>query len=86
MIISVEISYYPLHGDDFIEPIKSFIDRLNMHPNIEAQTNGMSTQVFGEYDDVMKILQEEMRVSFENPYSVFVMKVVNADLRIHKRK
>ena len=86
MIISVEISYYPLHGDDFIEPIKSFIDRLNMHPNIEAQTNGMSTQVFGEYDDVMKILQDEMRVSFENPYSVFVMKVVNADLRIHKRK
>lgn len=84
MTISVEISYYPLHGDDFVEPIKAFIDRLNTHPEIEARTNGMSTQVFGEYDDVMKILQEEIRTSFENPYSVFVMKVVNADLRVHR--
>lgn len=86
MNISVEISYYPLHGEDFIEPIKAFIDRLKMHPEIEAQTNGMSTQVFGEYEDVMKILKEEINVSFENPYSVFVMKVVNADLRVHAGK
>jgi uncharacterized protein YqgV (UPF0045/DUF77 family) len=83
MNISIEISYYPLHGEDFVEPIKAFIDRLNMHPEIEAQTNGMSTQVFGEYDIVMKILQTEIKTSFENPYSVFVMKVVNADLMIH---
>lgn len=53
-----------------------------MHPEIEAQTNGMSTQIFGEYDVVMKILNEEIKVSFEKPYSVFVMKVVNADLRV----
>jgi uncharacterized protein YqgV (UPF0045/DUF77 family) len=85
MTISIEISYYLLHGDDFIEPIKAFIDRLNTHPEIEAQTNGMSTQVFGEYDNVMKILRDEIKISFENPYSVFVMKVVNADLRIHPR-
>jgi uncharacterized protein YqgV (UPF0045/DUF77 family) len=85
MKTSVEISYYPLHGDDFVEPIKAFIDRLNMHPEIEAQTNGMSTQVFGEYDDVMRILQKEIKISFENPYSVFVMKVVNADLKVFSK-
>jgi uncharacterized protein YqgV (UPF0045/DUF77 family) len=83
MTISVEISYYPLHGNDFVEPIKAFIDRLNTHSEIEAQTNGMSTQVFGEYDDVMRILPAEIKTSFENPYSVFIMKVVNADLRIY---
>jgi uncharacterized protein YqgV (UPF0045/DUF77 family) len=82
MNISVEISYYPLHGDDFIEPIKAFIDRLNMHQGIVIQTNGMSTQIFGEYEVVMKILNEEIKISFTNPYSVFVMKVVNADLRV----
>jgi len=86
MIISIEISYYPLHGDDFIEPIKAFIDRLNSHPKMEVHTNGMSTQVFGEYDKVMEILQKEIRASFENPYSVFVMKVVNADLRVHAKQ
>jgi uncharacterized protein YqgV (UPF0045/DUF77 family) len=83
MTISIEISYYPLHGNDFVEPIKAFIDRLSRHPEIETQTNGMSTQIFGEFDEVMKILQAEIKTSFENPYSVFVMKVVNADLRIH---
>ena len=86
MIISVEISYYPLHGDDFVVPIKDFIDRLNTHPEIEAQTNGMSTQVFGEYEEVMRILTAEIKTSFGNPYSVFVMKVVNADLRVHENK
>jgi uncharacterized protein YqgV (UPF0045/DUF77 family) len=84
MIISVEISYYPLHGDNFVEPIKAFIDRLNTYPEIAVQTNGMSTQVFGEYDTVMKVLQEEIKTSFENPYSVFVMKMVNADLRVYE--
>lgn len=85
MNLSVEISYYPLHGDDFTEPIRAFIDRLNTHPEIETQTNGMSTQVFGNYDDVMNILHEEIKTSFENPYSVFVMKLVNADLRVYKK-
>ena len=81
MNVSVEMSYYPLH-DEFIPPIKDFIERLNKHENIKVQTNGMSTQVFGKYFDVMDILKDEMYKSFENPHSVFVMKVINADLNI----
>lgn len=86
MNTSVEISYYPLHGDDFVPPIKAFIDRLNTHPGIVVQTNGMSTQVFGEFSKVMQILTTEIEKSFENPYSVFVMKVVNADLNVYGTK
>jgi len=81
MKVSVEMSYYPLH-DEFIPPIKSFIDRLNEYGNIQVKTNGMSTQVFGEYFEVMDILKDEIYKSFENPHSVFVMKVINADLNI----
>ncbi len=81
MKVSVEMSYYPLH-DEFIPPIKSFIDRLNEYGNIRVKTNGMSTQVFGEYFEVMDILKNEIYKSFENPHSVFVMKVINADLNI----
>jgi uncharacterized protein YqgV (UPF0045/DUF77 family) len=83
MKVSVEISHYPLHTQDFIEPIRTFIDRLNTHPELVVQTNGMSTQVFGEYKEVMKVLTAEIGQSFANPYSVFVMKVVNVDLQQH---
>ena len=83
MKTSVEISYYPLH-DEFIPPIKDFIERLNRYPEIKTKTNGMSTQVFGEYFEVMDILTKEIHKSFELPHSVFILKVINADLNIYE--
>lgn len=80
MKISVDISNYPLH-EEFKVPILDFIARLNSHSGIIAQTNGMSTQVFGEYDDVMNALNTEIKKSFEIPHSVFILKIVNADLK-----
>jgi uncharacterized protein YqgV (UPF0045/DUF77 family) len=81
MKTSVEISYYPLNNE-YIPPIKDFIDRLNRYDQLIVKTNGMSTQVFGEYFEVMNILTNEIHKSFELPHSVFVMKVINADLNI----
>ncbi len=80
MKISVEISYYPL-TDHYLAPIGNFIDRLNEYPSIEVRTNGMSTQVFGQYDVVMNAVTAEIKRSFDLPHSVFVMKVINTDLR-----
>ena len=80
MKISVEISYYPLRPE-FVTPILDFIKRVKAQDGIEAETNGMSTQIFGEYKQVMQILTKEIEQSFENPHSVFVMKIVNADLK-----
>jgi len=82
MKTSVEISYYPL-SEEYIPPIQDFIDRLNTYKEIVVETNGMSTQVFGEYDVLMAILVKEMKKSMQLPSSVFVMKVINADLQIH---
>lgn len=79
MKTSIEISYYPLN-QEYVPPIRAFIDRIYRYDGITASTNGMSTQIFGEYDLVMEALVREMKVSFENPHSVFVMKVINADL------
>ncbi len=79
MKTSVEISYYPLK-DEFIPEILDFIDRLNEHESLVVQTNGMSTQVFGEYFDVMNAITKEIHKSFELPHSIFVLKVINADL------
>jgi len=81
MNTSVDISYYPLK-EEFIPPIKDFISRLNMHAEIIVKTNGMSTQVFGKYREVMGILTEEIEKSFELPHSVFILKIINADLNV----
>jgi uncharacterized protein YqgV (UPF0045/DUF77 family) len=81
MNTSVEISYYPLNVE-YIPPIKDFIERMNKYDELSVQTNGMSTQVFGEYTDVMNALTTEIEKSFELPHSVFVLKIINADLDI----
>jgi len=41
----------------------------------------MSTQVFGEYFEVMGAITKEMHKSFELPHSVFILKVINTDLK-----
>jgi uncharacterized protein YqgV (UPF0045/DUF77 family) len=76
MNIGVEISLYPLR-DDFIPPIRGFIDRLNADGRFKVVTNDMSTQVFGRYEDVMEALTREIRPTFEHDgKSIFVMKVL----------
>ena len=59
MRVAVDISLYPL-DKDFIPPIKDVIDRLNKHDRLEVWTNAMSTQVVGEFDDVMDALRQEI--------------------------
>ncbi|PLW97178.1 MAG: hypothetical protein C0591_07305 [Marinilabiliales bacterium] len=85
MNTSVDISYYPLHSE-FIPPIKDFITRLNQHPDMKVNTNGMSTQVFGKYSYVMEAITKEIEKSFELPHSVFILKIINADLQIHTKE
>lgn len=80
MNISVDISYYPLKVE-FKAPILDFIHRLQDYQELEISRNGMSTQVFGKYDDVMQILTKEIKKSFEVPSSVFILKMVNSDLQ-----
>ncbi|MFL2569530.1 MAG: hypothetical protein ACJ0QH_02345 [Flavobacteriales bacterium] len=81
MKCSVEISMYPLDVN-YIEPITFFIKRLKRHPFISLETNGMSTQVFGDYDNVMTVIQKEIKNSFLLQQKVvFNIKVVNAHLQ-----
>ena len=80
MKISIEISMYPL-DNNFGEYILSFIKRLNTYPSLSIKTNSMSTQVFGEYEEVMDAMKKEMKPVFAEKYkTVMVMKFINADL------
>jgi hypothetical protein len=76
MEIAVEISLYPLDAA-YIPPIQSFIDRLNTAARLKVVTTSLSTQIFGEYEDVFGTLAREMRTTFADvDKAVFVMKVI----------
>ena len=76
MDIGVEISLYPLRND-YIPPIRGFIERLNADGRLRVMTNDMSTQVFGRYEEVMEALTRELRPTLERDgKAVFVMKVL----------
>lgn len=79
MKVSVDISYYPLKVE-YISPIKDFIKRINTYDKLVVNTNPMSTQIFGEFDEVMQAINREIYKSFELPHSIFVIKIINADL------
>lgn len=80
MKLTVDISKYPL-ADDYIPPIKGFIEQLNQYPDIRVMTNALSTQLSGDYDQVMQALQDCIRWSFERYGKVvFVCKFLHGDL------
>ncbi len=81
MKASVELSMYPL-GREFVPDIKDFISRLQQHQDIIVEVNGMSTQLFGDYRQIMSVLTDEIEISFnKHGKSVFVMKIINAFLQ-----
>ncbi len=78
MNISVELTLTPLQ-DDFEPPIINFIRRLR-NSGFTVLENPLSTQVYGEYDGVMELLQTEIKDTFENTENVLLqMKIVKSD-------
>ena len=77
MKVAVDISLYPLDAD-FIPPIKDVIGRLNGYPELQVVTNPMSTQIRGEYAEVMAALTTEIGATFEQvPKAVFAIRILN---------
>lgn len=78
MNISVELTLSPLQ-DNFEPPIIDFIKKLRAS-GLTVLENPLSTQVYGEYDAVMELLQNEIKESFENlDHVVLTMKLVKSD-------
>jgi len=80
MQISIELSLYPLAMDNFKDEIWAFIKRLRQVDGLNIVTNGMSTQVFGEYDlAVSNVMREIKHVHNTTNAAVFVCKFINGD-------
>ena len=78
---SIDISLYPLK-EDYIPAIAEFIDRISQYPTVHITRNDLSTQLFGDYDEIMNILKVEIRYSWEKwGKGIFVIKFLMDDLR-----
>ena len=80
MHISIEISLYPLAEDKFKTEIWAFIKRLRLIDGLTVVTNGMSTQVFGEYDlATAHVMAEIKHVHQTLDTAVFIVKFIGGD-------
>lgn len=78
MNISVELTLTPLQ-DDYEPAIIDLIKKLRTS-GLTVLENPLSTQVYGDYDAVMTLLQKEIKTALEAiERGVLFMKVVKSD-------
>lgn len=78
MKISVELTLTPLQ-DNFEEPIIQFIKQLRAS-GFTVLENPLSTQIYGEYDQLMPYLTKEIKTAFEKEENILLnMKIVKSD-------
>ncbi len=87
MQISIEISLYPLAQEQFKPDIWAFIKKLRAVEGLNVVTNGMSTQVFGDYDLACKhVMQEIKQVHEALGAAVFVCKFIAGDRSVVEKE
>jgi uncharacterized protein YqgV (UPF0045/DUF77 family) len=76
MIVTAEISYYPL-SDDYVKPVNDFIEQL-ADDTISVKTGSMSSLISGDYFVLMDRLTFVMGELMKKYPSVFNIKLSNA--------
>ena len=85
MRVSVDVSLYPLN-EDYVPQIDAFILLLNQEPLVQVITNALSTQLYGEYETVMRLISRAMGEHMViHDDSVFTIKVLSGD-RSHRNE
>ncbi|CAN5128662.1 hypothetical protein BH23BAC2_BH23BAC2_04860 [soil metagenome] len=78
MKLSVELTFSPLQ-DDYEPAIINFIKALRKS-GLTVKENPLSTQVYGDYDEVMNLLNKEIKTAFEEiDKGLMYMKIVKSD-------
>jgi len=83
MNVSIDISMYPLHKD-FEKPIIDFIKILR-NSKFHVEENGLSTQIFGKYLEVMDFINSNIhQILLNEKNCVFILKIVTDDRSKHE--
>jgi len=74
---------YPLHKD-FEKPIIDFIKKLR-NSKFHVEENGLSTQIFGKYLEVMDFINSNIhQILLNEKNCVFILKIVTDDRSKHE--
>ena len=78
MKISIELTLAPLKNN-YVPTIKSFIKKLRKL-NVTIKETPLSTQIYGEYDEIMNIIIPVIRKTFEHEDAVMLhIKMIKGD-------
>lgn len=80
MQATVEISLYPLH-QDYENKVLQFLAKINKYDDLTIETNGVSTQIFGDYFKIMEMLTKEIHDILDSQHAMFVIKIGKGELR-----
>ena len=84
MKTTVEISLYKLQEenskDNYKVIVKEFLNKIN-NKNLEIETNGLSSIIYGDYSDIIKLLNNEVKDFLEKYRTVFVLKISRGTLK-----
>ena len=78
MNVSIEITLMPLNNN-YKEVIKNFIVSLRNN-EFKIFENPLSTQIYGDYDKIMNLLNSKIKSVFSENNGVMInLKIVNGD-------
>ena len=84
MKTTVEISLYKLQEENsngnYKLIVKEFLKSIQ-NKNLEIETNGLSSLIYGDYSDIIELLNNEVRVFLDKYRSVFVLKISKGTLK-----
>ena len=84
MKTTVEISLYKLQEEDSNDNykliVKEFLKSIQ-NKNLEIETNGLSSLIYGDYSDIIELLNNEVRDFLDKYRSVFVIKISKGTLK-----
>jgi len=85
MKATLEISMYPLlqtnKKEEYKRIVKRFLRDISKKKGLVIESNGLSSIVYGDYKDIILLLQEEVKDYLKKYMSVFVFKIGKGSLR-----
>ena len=76
---------YPLlqkkKEEEYKKIVKKFLSNISKKEGLVIESNGLSSVVYGDYKDIILLLEEEVRDYLNKYRSVFVFKIGKGTLR-----
>ena len=82
VIITAELSPYPLDSG-YAPTVRAYIEELQQFESLDIRCHAMTTEIFGEYNLVMRAIETATGIVFEREdATVLVAKLINRDRRV----